>query len=889
MEKNDNSTFLKKATRYAVMPEIVPRIKSFNLNFGYFAYLIAYLFSITGIFQPGHPYLNGDNMGRFGVHNVLFEGYKNLIWSWKRVDQIILFGLVSLSFLIIMMQVAILIVSIFAISGSAIAAGVTGGLFATTPPDHDIAFMMLDRVFGVPNIFGSCIEQGIACNSGVALPPIPWPMHDGMHALFQFYSEAMLIVGVLIVFYYFFVIIAETAQTGTPFGQRFASLYAPIRLVLAILLLLPLAHGINTGQYILLHIANMGSSFGTNTWKTFNVGLTNTLGLNSSNMIVKVNSPDVHSLVQFYHLALSCRASYQILHGRNIVPYFEDGTAMSGAFAGAVGSANHLEKKKIRIKYGELGQDTPECGEMVLEISSIDNAYANAVSSAYYNMLISLWNNVDMRAMTEKYTAVHHSSVVPDGAACPAGLWGNATCSGKPSLAYLSALISTTQAGLDASLNTLSTTTIPTYLGFTYEASYLDTGWGGAGIWFNKIASVNGGVVTAVFSKPYVSKMPMIMEHVAKEKLKKSPGTYLFEKYTPKLPPDSKEKIEWPNDGNDQVMASHLAGVHKDFMDENLDPTPKDENKSSAIGLIMAQVFGADGLLDLRENNDVHPLAQMTGLGKSIIESAIQNIFIGLTLSFGAGVASADKTPDGILATSILESKSGLLVTIGTIAMTTGFLLYYVLPFLPFIYFFFAVGKWAKSIFEAMVAVPLWSLAHLKIDGDGISGPAAKNGYFLIFEIFLRPVLTIFGLIAAVAIFTAMAVVMNDLFDLVVGNLSGYDTKATPGTYSAGGGANSFFEIEYFRSGVDQFFFTLLYAVVMYIMATSSFKLIDQIPNSVLRWVGEGVESFGDKADDAAGNLIRYGAIGGGMLGGQLTDGLKQGAKMSGQGVSPFS
>ena len=36
-------------------------------------------------------------------------------------------------------------------------------------------------------------------------------------------------------------------------------------------------------------------------------------------------------------------------------------------------------------------------------------------------------------------------------------------------------------------------------------------------------------------------------------------------------------------------------------------------------------------------------------------------------------------------------------------------------------------------------------------------------------------------------------------------------------------------------------------------MAMASFKLVTLIPNGILRWMGAGVQSFGDQHDDALG------------------------------------
>ena len=87
---------------------------------------------------------------------------------------------------------------------------------------------------------------------------------------------------------------------------------------------------------------------------------------------------------------------------------------------------------------------------------------------------------------------------------------------------------------------------------------------------------------------------------------------------------------------------------------------------------------------------------------------------------------------------------------------------------MPFLFFFFAVGTWVKTIFEAMVGVPLWALAHIKIDGEGLPGDAAGSGYFMILEILLRPIMVIFGLIAAMIIFVTQVRILHLIWDLVV-------------------------------------------------------------------------------------------------------------------------
>jgi conjugal transfer/type IV secretion protein DotA/TraY len=288
----------------------------------------------------------------------------------------------------------------------------------------------------------------------------------------------------------------------------------------------------------------------------------------------------------------------------------------------------------------------------------------------------------------------------------------------------------------------------------------------------------------------------------------------------------------------------------------------KQPPSGNVFGDLINNLFGLDGLFNMRNktNDSAHPLAQLVGVGKSLIEASIRNLGAGAVIGlFGAGGsfltnASIGSGLDGIFGVS--NAVSGLLFSIATITLTAGFLLYYVVPFLPFLYFFFAVGNWLKGVFEAMVGVPLWALAHLRIDGNGLPGEAAINGYFMLFEIFLRPILIVFGLLASVTIFAAMGAVLNDVYDTVVGNLTG----ANPGSASR-------------TSAVDRLFYTIMYAVIMYMMALSSFKLIDLIPNQIMRWMGTNVSTFSDQAGDPAQTLTQYTAIAGSQIVGQVTQG----------------
>ena len=59
-------------------------------------------------------------------------------------------------------------------------------------------------------------------------------------------------------------------------------------------------------------------------------------------------------------------------------------------------------------------------------------------------------------------------------------------------------------------------------------------------------------------------------------------------------------------------------------------------------------------------------------------------------------------------------------------------------------------------------------------------------------------------------------------------------------------------------------------------MATASFKLVDTIPDNILRWAGQGVSSFGDINQDPTGELTRTVAMGGMTAGREVASSAQQ-------------
>ena len=269
----------KDVVTYCTMPRIVPRFRGlFSSGFGYIAFLMAHIYSVVRILPQNHPYVQTENMGRFGIRHVVAEATRHLNFSLKHIDQVLIYFALLAGLLVLFAQIIVILYAF--VSPYMLPAVMAFSWFDTADPDVDVAYNILDRVFGVPDIFCSSFTpanctaySADADGDGTPGPVIPLPYHTALHGLFRFYSTALMLIAVLIFIYFVVVIVLETAVSGTPFGQRFQNIWAPIRLVVAIGLLLPLNFGLGSGQYIVLYAAKYGSSFATNGWLSYNSGV----------------------------------------------------------------------------------------------------------------------------------------------------------------------------------------------------------------------------------------------------------------------------------------------------------------------------------------------------------------------------------------------------------------------------------------------------------------------------------------------------------------------------------------------------------------------------------------------------------------------------------------
>lgn len=832
--------------RYVFLPQILPRLNAlYRQGFSHLAYMMAMVYRGVNILPANHMILRPDHRRNLSMWEVITAATAELKFTRSNIDKIIIYFLLLIGLFLLVGQVFLTLAFVMVSPSFAMTNPPRnyGDFFDTPNYDQDIAYRLLYSVFGVPDIFRGGAGAGGAAD----------PFHSALQALFQLYSVGLLVIGVIITCYFIFAVVVETAQSGVPFGKRFNHVWAPIRLVVALGLLIPVGYGLNSAQWITLYAAKFGSDFATEGWIRFNNVMTEAFLKNQEERVGVPNAPDMMPLASFMFTVNACIKAYEIAQPDSKVEgYLVRNTGNMKNFVGTsfADARKDFNNGDILIRFGvydqkkyssELGSVYPFCGDLLVQSGDASEPGALDIQESYFKLAQDmLGSKYDIKKHAENLVLRNIELAEKRDPNAP-----------MPPADFKQKLPEDLRKDIETAITQAVKKQRESKSWEKNKTEITEFGWAGAGIWFNKIAQINGSMVTAINNIPEARGMPAVMEFIKKKNLMQN-----VQSTTP-YNPNQSSNIEMMFSSTEQAAVGNALAVVDDWWRrENLDQSKEGNQVRSSQNIfidVINAIFGTRGLFNMCANADVHPLAQLSMLGKGLVEASIRNLFLAIGFGTIGGVLG------GFMGTAG-GAAAGILTSIATVTISMGFILYYVVPFMPFLYYFFAVGNWVRSIFEAMVGVPLWALAHLRIDGEGLPGDAAMDGYYLILEIFLRPILIVFGLLASVVIFAAMVKVLNEIFSLVVYNLSGHDgTKlsscngATPGGGDTAGNTGV---MAYFRGPIDEFFFTVVYAIIVYMIGMSCFKLIDLIPNQILRYMNANVPTYSDSQQDPADGLI---------------------------------
>lgn len=224
---------------------------------------------------------------------------------------------------------------------------------------------------------------------------------------------------------------------------------------------------------------------------------------------------------------------------------------------------------------------------------------------------------------------------------------------------------------------------------------------------------------------------------------------------------------------------------------------------------------------------------QQVGVGLLVSVETLYSLILGL--AFGLGIAGTF-TGFGLGTGVINPGIGGLSLMYSLFApaffallawmITLGGTLAVYVPLIPYVIFMFGVLGWIIAVIEAMVAAPLVALGIIAPGGEheilGKSAPALM----LLFSIFLRPSLMVFGLMLGGLVADLMVNILQTTFwSLAVSDIHSWDPLSV-------------------------MFFLSAFLGLLVLAVNKSFALIHIIPSRVMAWIS-GQAAYGEEGGEA--------------------------------------
>jgi hypothetical protein len=718
--------------------------------------------------------------------------------------------------------------------------GIHKSLFELAGQPIDLAQQALDFLFGgASKIFGGAHDSLI---------------HRGLLTLLSYFSSALLIFAVLIVVYHLIAMVSESAHYGVAFGRRNKQLWAPVRLVLALGLLVPVG-GYSTAQYLVMQAARMGSGLASNVWNDFITQLKpRGLTVHGTSRI-----DPTATIAQFVAIG-ACVKSYEIVYSGLPVEQISAVVADSAFLLLKDESSKRLsrvlyqtklaEGKGLPINCGNLSwvpmQAEPQQATLDFVTDSFTNAHLAAIKSIQATAL-----NLGGRLALASLGIVNASEDSYVEISASLRQQYRETFSQTLEAAHL------LSAG-DSQVSLLTKEKIlppPPY------------GWLMAGTTYHHFALTDGVLFTPDMAMPTVnfqySLFAAFNDKATLQIVRSLSFAHLF------LQNDSEPVADtlWfnPTLNHNQgplkqaftlmanLLARQDAGNDFDRADDHTRLAELNIFKPIALGfraLDLADQFWAVAEWSPRTHSSIFGVA---------------TIFGNLAQGVRAALISANPRPEAALVLppnfTDLDQPSDfaryLMAILGCLIFIPAAALVFILPILPLITFVLGGLLWLLAVLQGILVAPLWALTFLSLRGDGAFPEASRLGLTLIFTIFLRPVLMVGGFIIALLLMHVGFTLLDVSLDIF--GFSGINSTST--SYALGA-----------------LVLLLIKLGASYIIAHNSLHCIGLLPDIALRWLGATTMMIGADAQDSASLSAHAGAhstsnsaagAGAGIAGGQ--------------------
>lgn len=695
-----------------------------------------------------------------------------------------------------------------------------------------------------------------------------FPSADGsaMEPVFSriigYFNVIMLVVAGILFFYNVSIGIAQTAHEGSVLGNRWSSLWAPLRVIFAVGLLVPMP---GLGGYNIAHAGVAYIVRGSTMVASFIWRESATMVLNGDaplsaeparlkpDVVEKMFNNAACKAIVNEQMRLAATASGQTaLRVSDLPPQENNGSLFVNT---AIIANGEPIRQQICGSY-----TTPEVPAYISRIDAEENdlgidksnqdAIIDAFNTAHRDTIATLQANMDALAASMLPTMM-------DPVAPAMNITSQIQSAHQQANQQLSAGIAATvdlAVGSDGRANAARNSMRNRITGNCASNSSVEDkstcygeGWMGAGSWYIMMARLNNEIAGLTSASPNIGESTYFsnIDLANREMFLASGGQSGWFGGTQQNMDNAglatqeealraMTKYQASFTQSSQALAAMGYTLSTGAMSELGGTVVNDSFISSWLGS-----FGSFDVLIGRFVEWISP-------GNWAEDPMIGLINIGkLLVSLGAaGIAVL-----GVSSTSILGVGVGAGPAIAGMPLILPFLMAgglitFILPLMPFMFWVLGVTGYFLLVTEALISVNLWALAHMRMDGDGISGEAGRQGWLMLLSLMLTPVLMIFGFLIGMGIFR----VTSALIDVGI-------AQALTGLI----GVNPFIAIIGF--GV----YAILIAIFYMVLIERSFALVTEFPGRVMAIMGASAQITNgeeNRARTAAGVAIGGGAFG---------------------------
>ncbi|MDV7341343.1 DotA/TraY family protein [Terasakiella sp. A23] len=649
------------------------------------------------------------------------------------------------------------------------------------------------------NNFGGVFDSASSINNlAVTMLEAIVPMNEttALSGAFQTFNSTILIAASFMIGFHVLLGIVNTAQEGQVLGKQWHQIWAPVRAVLGIGSLAPVFNGFCMAQLAVMQVALWGIDLGDKVWSTFAKDIAQVGHITTPNL--QTSDDIIHDLVK---MELCRLKAVELDEGIQI------GGITNSPFSKEIDypiipsqtkrNVTDIQSTQYNVSAKLHNFDNGICGKVSIRVGILQD------EKGYYTV-------AETSKIQEKQIEVINNLLPEIEGVAQSILIAQKGYSSMPSNAFIKQIKSKYDSAMVEIANKLSSET-QTKSKYHFAQQAEKSGWMSAGMWYLTVSNIVGDITASASTKPTTTTPDLSI-------LVDQKHTY----YRPLSKSLSGFETWWRSE-NDLALVGNYSNLEAG------------RNEPADTGIMSKALefleFGKlEKIYEWAKIDTTNPVGSMANFGHNVIVLA-EGLTAGGIL---AGMLA------GNLASATVGGLGGLMFILPVLwflvgaIWIVGILHALILPMLPYITMLTASLAYVVLVLEALIAGPIWAFVHCRLDGQNMIDQPQKTGYQILFSLFLRPSLIIFGLIFGMAILGVVYGFINETFYYAVrGSTAGF-----------------------FAGPVVLVVMLCLLSYLHWFVVVKCMLLATTFPDRITRWFGATPDSLGEQEDNKQINAV---------------------------------